>query len=185
MNVNALDIAARNHRLGKDGRKPQPAPVRRPLLTWVRPDQNEHVKAWEAHKVICDDYALVRDYLKAVCFQQGMHMDELYRKRGSRERVEARYRIIRLVAARYPKLSSVKLGKLFKCDHTVVLYCLRRLGTGIKPRKALLTVEQVREIRARAATGTEMLKDLADIFGVSRSHLSGIVSGRRLGSVGR
>jgi hypothetical protein len=180
MNVTAQAIAARNHRLGKDCRKQQPAPVKRPMLTWVRPDQNEHVKAWEAHKVTCDDYALVGDYLKAVCFQHGMPMDELYRKRGGRERVEARYRIIRLVAARYPKMSSLRLGKLFQCDHTVILYCLRRLGLGNKPRKALLTVEQVRDIRARAATGREMLKDLADIYRVSRSHISAIVSGRRL-----
>jgi hypothetical protein len=183
MNMLVRDIAARNHRLGKDAR---PQPVEKPkrqFLVWVRPDQDHHVKAWRAHKVIADDYAIVSDYIAAVCFQNDMAESELYRKRGGKHRVEARYRIIRLVAARYPKLSSPKLGKIFRKDHTVILYCLRRLGQGSKPRQAKLTPQQVREIRRRAATGLEMLKDLAAIYLVSPSHISAIISGRRLGGV--
>jgi hypothetical protein len=183
MNNLAREVAERNHRLGKDA-KPEPIQKqRRQIFAWVRPDQDEHVKAWWAHHVICDDYALVGDFIKAICFVHGMAEAEVYRARGGMVRVEARYQIIRIVAARYPGLSSTKLGRIFKKDHTVILYCLRRLGDGVSKRPAKLTREQVIDIRARAARGQEMQKDLADIFGVSKSFISAIVCGRRMRGV--
>ena len=49
---------------------------------------------------------------------------------------------------------------------------------GARNPAARLTAEQVVEIRARYATGRYRQRDLADQFGVSRSHISGILSGR-------
>lgn len=166
------------------GRFAKPEPVKKPAkLVWVRPDQNEHVKAWKAWRAISDDYATLDEFIRGACFFAGITEDEVVKHRGNSSSVASRYKVIRAAAARFPGLSSTKLGKRFRKDHTVILYCLNRRSTG-KPKRApkhmaKLNPEQVIEIRRRAATGTEMLKDIAKEYGVVPSTISSIVCGKK------
>lgn len=169
-------IIAIRMRLGKNAK---PEKVVKHKLLWIRPEPVEHLKAWAAWKITQADHLLPMDYIRAMCTIHGVTLEQLHRRNGRRHMVATRQEIILSTADRYPQFSSTKLGQLFKRDHTTILYCLWK-GRGKTCRyKSKLTMQDVIEIRRRAATGTEMGKDIAKDFGISAGSLSSIIHNKR------
>jgi hypothetical protein len=164
-------IIAIQIRLGKNAKSEK---VARPRLLWIRPEPIEHVKAWEAWQTTQNERTRPMEYIKAMCIIHGVPLEKIHRRRGTQYVVSIRDLIIQSTAARYPRLSSTQLGKLFKRDHTSILYCLWKTRGKRYQYKSNMTLEKATEIRRRSAAG-EMGKDIAASFGVSSSTVSLII----------
>ena len=156
---------------------PAPKPAQRPGLIHVRPDANNHVLAWRRWQKMYAQGTMPAEFIRLACEVLGYDRAFVLSHRRTRAAVLARYELIRMTSERYPKFSSPKLGKLFNRDHTVVLYALNK-DSRARKNTAKLTPDQVRQIKARARTGKEYLKDIAAEFGVVPSTISNIAHGR-------
>lgn len=154
--------------------EPHQPPV---LLVHVREDANFHVRIYRAWQAKHSDHTLPIDFIRASCFLIGITYDELTKDRRRKEWMRIRRTMIQETAARYPELSSVRLGQLFKRDHTVILTALDRESRAPK-HKAKLTLQQARSIKYRCLSRGEMQKDLAKEYGVSRAAICAIATGR-------
>jgi hypothetical protein len=115
-----LDI---QRRLGKYA-KPEPARRPRPMLVYVRPDASHHVKAWEWWNQLYSPCVHPKDFIHLSCLLAGVEYDRLMSNGCKRELASFRRDLIRKAAAKWPRLSSPKIGLLFNRDHTTILYAL-------------------------------------------------------------
>lgn len=174
------EIIARDARLHKRPvRSPSPVARKRPRFVWVRPDCDQHVLAWRAWLAAQELASAPLEFVTASAFLEGLTYEQLCSKGGNRGVIDFKHSLIRKTNERYPHLSSTDLGKLFHRNHTHILYCLGRLATGKSGHSQKLSDDDVRDIRARAATGKERLKDIAKEYGVAPPTVSAIVSGKK------
>lgn len=167
-------IIAIQMRLGKNA-KPE-KPVKHKLL-WIRPEPVEHIKAWEAWQTTQNERTRPMEYIKAMCVINGVTLEQIHRRRGTQYMVSVRDLIIQSTAERYPRLSSTKLGQLFKRDHTSILWCLWKIRSKRYQYKSNMTMDIAIEIRRRSAAG-EMGKDIAASLGISGSTVSSIINNK-------
>lgn len=151
-------------------------PVKHKLL-WIRPEPVEHIKAWEAWQTTQNERTRPIEYIKAMCIIHGVPLEKIHKRRGTQYVVSVREAIIQSTASRYPRLSSTKLGQLFRRDHTTILYCLWKIRGKRYQYKSNMTMDKATEIRRRSAAG-EMGKDIAASFGVSGSTVSSIINNK-------
>ncbi|NLS19884.1 hypothetical protein HGP16_25425 [Rhizobium sp. P40RR-XXII] len=154
-----------------------------PRIIHVREDANFHVRLFHAWQVTQAESTAPIDFIRASCFLIGITYDDLVADRRRIEWMRIRRSMIMETADRYPNLSSVRLGLLFKRDHTVILGCLNRSYEAPK-HNAKLTEQQVRAIKHRCAQYDELQKDLAAEYGVSRATICSIATGRTWRDVG-
>ena len=77
--------------------------------------------------------AEVRQLVTAVAARHGVGPRDIYEPCRMKHVVAARYDCIRAVASRYPTITSPRLARIFRRDHTSILYALGRLRSK-KPR---------------------------------------------------
>lgn len=72
-----------------------------------------------------------RDHMRlivaAVAAEYGVSIEAIYGRSRRQRYVIPRHAAIRAVAARFPQLSSVAIGRHFGRDHTSILYALGRI----------------------------------------------------------
>ncbi|MEX2739937.1 hypothetical protein AB3480_00560 [Rhizobium mongolense] len=124
MNMFARDIVALNHRLGKDA-KPEPTEreKNKVIFLHVRPDASYHVEAWRIWNRIQEPSTGPSEFVRLHCRLAEVEVDDLLR-RYNRRLHWFRRPLVRAVKARYPKLSSPQIGKLFNREYTTILYLL-------------------------------------------------------------
>lgn len=130
MQFDAQDIASRDHRLGKDI-KPEPVKSKKPkfVLLQVRPNADSHVIAWKRCQELQSPTILAGDYIRLSCKIRGIDPAIFLSSCRKRHLVIYRKELVKEVAVRYPHLSSTQLGRLFRRDHTTILYLLGRTKT--------------------------------------------------------
>ncbi|MBY3073416.1 hypothetical protein HFO71_24185 [Rhizobium laguerreae] len=123
-------IVALNMRLGKNA-KAAPTERRKTIFVHVRPDADYHVDAWKAWQCINNPATLPLPFIKAHCRIVGIEYATLlrHRGRGTQKLWPFRKWLMHEVAARYPRLSTPKIGILFDRHWTTVLYAFGRTST--------------------------------------------------------
>jgi chromosomal replication initiation ATPase DnaA len=92
---------------------------------WFCPHCNEEIKAGELKVVTPRTHML--DIVRVVSFIHGIEVRDILGKRRIRTIVDARHEAIQTIHARFPKISSVQIGKFFDMDHSSILFALGHL----------------------------------------------------------
>lgn len=125
-------------------------PVILPLVKKVRepklpPDHNSHVLAYVAQRKGDTPGKFIRLQCKAV----GISYRMLVTKKHPRLFYEERKLVIEATVAKFPELSSVALGRLFRRHHSAILYTLGRLS---RRREQMLAYQKrLRDAKKAAA----------------------------------
>lgn len=88
---------------------------------------DDHVKAWRLVKKAKEENWSPTRFLRASCEMYGVSIDKIYASYGGPQIAFVRFVTMNRVHAIYPRLSSTRLGELFKKHHATVLFTLGRL----------------------------------------------------------
>lgn len=170
---------AHKQRSARLGLLPPQKPARavsRPAFVHVGPEADQHVTAYLTWQKMHADGTTPAYFIRLASSILGYsYADVMSHRRGPVSAM--RHHLIRMTSERYPQLSSTRLGELFGRDHTVALSALRRDGR-VNKYTAKLSVDEVREIKRRAAAGHERIMDIVASYGIVSSTVSNIISGR-------
>ena len=103
-------------------------------------------------------------FIKAKCAEHGLTYEEMTAKNQHDRSVETRNAIIKATAAEYPDMLVSRLARLFKRNHSTILYALGRS----QKKKASMAAINRRDARAKVLYMQNMpLKDIATELNVS------------------
>lgn len=163
----ASDVMARKARLGMLSPKKR-VEIKRPRHIFVRPDANQHVLAYRSWLKMYAEGTRPAEFIRLGCQLLGIDAKTILSHFRAAEVVAVRYEMMRMTKARYPKLSTSRLGVLFNKDHTIICRALKTMNIPSR-YSPCLTVDQAIEIRRRYIVLQHLGKDIAKDFGVSTS----------------
>ena len=146
---------------------------------------NHHIKLYRAWLAITGADMQPMEYVRAICWMNGTTIEEIRVSRQRGRLLPIKKAIIRSTHHRFRKvLSYPRLGEIFGCDHTVILYHVGSTARGrkacMRPNKGDRSGSRLPEEKraaiyeARKTTGRTM-KAIAQEFGVSERTVSLIV----------
>jgi chromosomal replication initiation ATPase DnaA len=101
-------------------------PRSKKLWASVSEDHDDHVKSWRLIERAKANLWTPALFARKQCEEWGIPMDRIQGRYGGREIEEIRFVFMNRLHQAYPHLSSTQIGRIFRKNHSTVLYILGR-----------------------------------------------------------